>query len=117
MKYEIWNTLRIAGAVGQLPDEEVEGTLLVGDDVVGKWAEGHTRCGHDLVAIRPAVVDGKHAWLRTSTWCAAHGYYAEGTADSILTFEVGVALLLRHGCYTHLWADTGAHCAEAAASE
>ena len=82
------------------PSESVEvPTFLRAKSSVAVWTEGHTDFGCDQVFVFPAWVQGRRAWLIQKQWCAAHGYCACGTSESIVGFEEGAKLLLDHGMF------------------
>jgi hypothetical protein len=92
-------TLARRGPIDPLPPIDVKGTLLVGEQPVLDYEEGHINTGCDHVEIFPAFYNGKRAWLRRATWNPAWGYTASGTWEDILSFEEGVMLFLEHGAF------------------
>ena len=97
MKYTEKKTLACRDAINQLPDDAVNGTLLVGDRCVASYEEGHCGYGYDYTEWFPAVEDGTRVWLVRRTWCAAHQYCAEGTAEDIVGLEDGLREMLDRG--------------------
>jgi hypothetical protein len=101
MTYTERNTLMRRGAVDQEPDVEVN-TFLLGDRSIANFEEGHGRYGCDWVGIIPAWVEGSRAFLIQQTRSPAAGYNAEGTEETIISFEEGVRLFLEKGLFEAL---------------
>jgi hypothetical protein len=103
VQYEEVRTLARRGAVNQFPDEEIAG-LLVGNVIVGAWGDNYRQTGNDTVVIRPAFLKGERAWFVRVVWHSVPPYSCSGlTEEHILSFEAGVALLLEHGAFAHLF--------------
>lgn len=99
VQYVEWRTLQTRGAVDPGPDEEVEGSLLVGTKSVISYTEGQCSYGEESVSIFPAFHDGKRCWVKRDVWCPAYGYSASGTQEYILPFEDGVKIFLAQGVF------------------
>jgi hypothetical protein len=97
--YEEWKTLQNRGAINPLPDEGVEGTLLVGTKSVLKFESGHSQCGNDYCSLFPAFHNGERCWVRRDKWEPAQCYSASGTSEYIISFEEGVKLFIEHGVF------------------
>ena len=101
--YRRWS-LAQRGAVDPLPDDPVEGILLVAnEDEVLRWEDNESQYGHDVCSLYPAVHNGNLSWLICETWSAAHGYCASGRHESIVSFEEGCKILLERGVFKHMW--------------
>jgi hypothetical protein len=98
-QYTEWKTLQNCGAIEPQPDNEVEGILLVGTEVVLKFEDHHSNYGNDYCKIFPAVHKGERCWVRRDTWDAAQGYSASGTQEYIVSFDEGVKLFLERGVF------------------
>lgn len=99
IQYVEYRTLQVAGPVDQMPDEELEGSLLVGTKPVLEFEDHFSSNGEDSTSIYPAFHDGKRAWLRRDVWQPAYGYSASGTSEHILSFEDGVKIFLERGVF------------------
>ena len=95
--------LRIAGAVAQDEPDEVQGTLLVADINICEWTSDHSQYGCNYNYMYPAFHNGEKCFLITSEWEPAQGYCAEGTQDSIFSFEEGMEILLKQNAYEWMW--------------
>lgn len=99
--------LMTRGAVNQLPPDDVDGTLLVGNRIIARWDDRHSQYGHDDVTVRPAFHNGVRAFFVTRDWCPAHGYCAEGISNVVYTLEEGVKLLIEHSYFDALFPEPG----------
>jgi|SRR5580693_239962 hypothetical protein len=91
--------LRCRGAVSQEEPEAPKGLLLVGDVVALEFSGPASSLGSDGCTLKPAVYEGKRAWMLTRRWYPGHGYSASGTEDVVLDFEAGVKILCEHGVF------------------
>lgn len=97
--YKQIRTLRTRGPIEQLPDREVDGALLVGQQPAIEFEDRHSEAGWDLVALYPAFHDGAQCWLELRRWCAAHSYCAAGVQERVVPFEDGVQIFLERGVF------------------
>ena len=95
-------TLRVDQNPNGSYEEEVEGSLLVGE-IIHTWNGGHDHYGSEDYYLRPAYYKGEKAFLKSWSWCPAPGYCASGEGESILTFDEGVKLLLKLGAYERMF--------------
>lgn len=93
------------GGLDDSRSEPVDGVLLVATRSVARWTDGHDSCGEWAVALWPAVSQGKHCWLLEERWCAALGYTAEGTRESILPLVAGIELAVERGALHHIFGE------------
>lgn len=91
-------TLQTRGPVDSEPDVECE-TFLRSEKSILCWQSGHERAGYDYNHLFAAWVNGKRAFLLRKIWHALAPYCADGTHESLLTFEEGVKLLVENGVY------------------
>lgn len=104
MKYQEKTTLDQRGAIDQDTPIAVDGSLLIGDEWVARFNEGHTHYGYDETKIYPAFHKGERAWVTISIWESSPGYSCSGiTNETILGFEQGIELLMQKGAFEHLF--------------
>ncbi len=78
-------------------------SLLVGTHQVAEFEEGHRETGHYLCRVFPAWHEGDRSWMVSRLWCAGAGYSATSYEEQVLDFQTGVALLVEHGAYGHMF--------------
>lgn len=100
VKFVEKKTLANRDAINPMPDEDVEGVLLVAEEPALTWEDGHIRFGHDYNSLFPAVYKGEKAWLLQAVWQPVRGYCASGTTESILNFENGAKILIDQGKFS-----------------
>lgn len=103
MKFIEKFTLACRGPIEQLEDEVASNTLLVGDRVVTEWEEGHSSSGYDYVRLLPAYYGGRRSWLITRRWCPDDGYSAERHEEQVVDLEIGLRMIVEHGCIDDLF--------------
>ena len=97
--YKQIRTLRTRSPIEQLPDREVDGVLLVGQQPAIEFEDRHSDAGWDAVALYPAFSDGAQCWLELRRLYAAHGYSASGVQERVMSFEDGVQIFLERGVF------------------
>lgn len=71
----------------------VDGTLLVGETVIGSYSEGDSE-----YEFRPAYYDGRRGFLKTEHFAASErGNSAEWTDENFVPLRDGIEMLLNHG--------------------
>lgn len=102
MQYEEKRTLLCRGAVDQLPEEKVNGILLVGKTIC-QYESNHSHYGNDVTSLAPAFQNGDRGFLIKNSWCPAPGYCAEGTEEHFISLQEGIEILIKIGAYEHLF--------------
>ena len=100
IEYVEKRTLANRGPVDPLPDEEVEGELLMSETPALEWESGHIRTGHNACSLYPAYSNGVRSWVLRKDWCAATGYCASGTIEFVIPFSEGIEILVKHGRFS-----------------
>jgi hypothetical protein len=87
---------------GEDRSEQVFG-LLIGKKAIAEYynkIDYGTWCNK----LYPAWFEGKKCWMESSQWEPSFGYCADRRNQRILKFDDGVKILMREGCFEHLWA-------------
>lgn len=74
---------------------------MISSQPVASWDEEETCYGHDLVSLRPGVLNGVHVFLQRKTWIAGMRYSCPQIAEEeILSLEEGIKLAVENGQWT-----------------
>lgn len=89
-----------SGAVDQMEDDGVEGTLLVREICAVQYDCNHANEGHNTAYLFPAFKDGKKAWLLRKVWSSSEGYSCDGQTDElVLEFSDGLKRYAEHALF------------------
>lgn len=97
MKFVEKFALEIRGPSSQEESRKVEGTLLIGDEIVAEWYEAVDSYGGDECWLTPAYFNGERCFVLSRSWSPARGYCTYGTEETILDLEKGIRLAIEHG--------------------
>jgi hypothetical protein len=87
---------------GEDRSESVFG-LLIGKERVAEYYGDIDQYGRWANKLYPAWYKGERCWLESGQWAPNEGYCAEMRNQRILTFQEGVKILMKQGCFKHLW--------------
>jgi hypothetical protein len=83
-----------------MPDEAVDGILLVSENCAVSFDCDHQIEGHNSAYLFPAFHDGEKAWLFRKVWSSADGYDCDGlTNESVALYHTGLAIYAEHALF------------------